>query len=129
VWGAPDGNPWLTLFVGAVLQNGHTPQGDPFGPGGPFSLAELERNRELLGGGGFSDVKVEEIAGEMHFNSFDDYWGLQREVSGPVALLIQSLAAGEVDAIRASLEPIVEPFKSGNGYTFPWLAVAASGSS
>jgi SAM-dependent methyltransferase len=126
VWGSPDRNPWLTMFVGAVLQNGHTPEGDPFGPGGPFSLAEPERNRELLGDAGYSDVTVEEIAGAMHFDSFDDYWKLQREVSGPVALLIQSLAADEVDAIRASLEPMVEPFKSGESYGLPWLAVGAS---
>jgi ubiquinone/menaquinone biosynthesis C-methylase UbiE len=129
VWGAPDRNPWLTMFVGAVLQNGHTPEGDPFGPGGPFSLAEPARNEELLAGAGFADVRVEEISGEMRYDNFDNYWTVQSEVSGPVALLVQSLPDGERDAIRASLESMVESFESGNGYTFPWLAVAASGRS
>lgn len=125
VWGSPDRNPWLTMFVGAVLQNGHAPPGDPFGPGGPFSLAEPERNRELLLGAGFSDVKVEEIVAEMRFDSFDAYWTLQSEVSGPAAQLVQSLPTEQVDAIRASLEPMVEPFRSGKSYAFPWSAVGA----
>ena len=129
VWGSPDRNPWLMMFVGAVLQNGHTPEGDPFGPGGPFSLAEPARNEELLGDAGFADVKAEEITDEMHYDTFDNYWTVQSEVSGPVALLVQSLPDGERDAIRGSLEAMVEPFKSENGYTFPWLAVAASGRS
>src|SRR5262249_49755777 len=39
VWGPPDRNPWLTLFVGAFLQTGHVPPGgDPIGPSGVFSL-------------------------------------------------------------------------------------------
>lgn len=129
VWGSPDRNPWLMMFVGAVLQNGHTPEGDPFGPGGPFSLAEPARNEALLGDAGFADVRAEEITDEMHYDTFDNYWTVQSEVSGPVALLVQSLPDGERDAIRGSLEAMVEPFKSENGYTFPWLAVAASGRS
>jgi SAM-dependent methyltransferase len=129
VWGSPDRNPWLTMLVGAVLQNGHTPEGDPFGPGGPFSLAEPSRNEGLLGGAGVTDVRVEEISGEMHYDSLDNYWTVQSEVSGPVALLVQALPNCERDAIRASLEPMVESFRGGNGYTFPWLAVAASGRS
>jgi ubiquinone/menaquinone biosynthesis C-methylase UbiE len=127
VWGAPDRNPWLTLLVGAVLQNGHQPPGDPFGPGGPFSLAAPERNNELLGAAGFSDVQVEEIAGLMHFADFEDYWELHSQVSGTLALLISSLPGDAVEAIRASLEPMLAPFESGTGYDIPSLAIGATG--
>jgi SAM-dependent methyltransferase len=123
--GSPDRNPWMSLFMGALLQSGHgPPAGDPFAAGGPFSLSPPGRSRELLGGTGFSDVRVEEIGGLMHFDSLDDYWNLQRAVAGPAALLIASLPAGEVDSIRAALESMVAPFKSGSAYEFPWLALA-----
>ncbi|MGH9014352.1 MAG: hypothetical protein ACRDZ1_10515 [Acidimicrobiia bacterium] len=109
-----------------LLQNGHAPPGNPFGPGGLFSLSEPERNRELLAGAGFSDVQIEEITGLMRFDGLSDYWALQTAVSGPVPALIASLTADEVDSIRASLEPMIAPFQSGNTYDIPSLAVAVT---
>jgi ubiquinone/menaquinone biosynthesis C-methylase UbiE len=126
VWGPPDRNPWLTVLVGALLESGHAPPGDPFAPGGPFSLAAPEANRELLEAAGFSEVRVEEIASEFRFEGFDHYWDVQSTVSGPFALLIASLSADEVEAIKAALEPTLSPFKSANGYDFPSLAVGLS---
>ncbi len=126
VWGPPDRNPWLTLLVGAVLQSGHAPPGDPFGPGGPFSLAAPEANRVLVEAAGFSDVRVEEIAGAMRYDRFDDYWGVQSTVSGPLALLIASLSTADVDAIKAALEPTLAPFRSGDALSLPSLAVGVS---
>lgn len=126
VWGAPDRNPWLTLLVGAALESGHAPPGDPFGPGGPFSLSAPAANRELLEATGFSDVRVEEIGGVMRFDGFDDYWNLQSAVAGPIALLIGTLSAGGVDAIKAALAPTLAPFQSGNAYSIPSLTVALS---
>jgi ubiquinone/menaquinone biosynthesis C-methylase UbiE len=127
VLGPPDRNPWMSLFMRAVLQSGYAPPGDPFGPGGPFSLSAPDANRELLEDAGFSDVRVEEIAGAMRFDGFDEYWNLQSEVAGPVALLIGTLSAGDVDAIKVALEPALAPFQSENAYSIPSLAVAVSG--
>jgi SAM-dependent methyltransferase len=126
VWGPPERNPWLTQFAGAVAQRGHAPLRDPFGPGGPFSLASPRTNRELLDGAGFSDVRVEELEAAFRFDSFDGYWKLQSEVSGPMALLLASLPAEEVDAIKTALEPSVAPFQVGTGFVFPSLAVGFS---
>jgi SAM-dependent methyltransferase len=126
VMGAPDRNPWLSLFMGAVLRSGYAPPSDPFAAGSPFSLAAVDRNRELLGGAGFSDVRVEGMNGLMHFDDFDDYWGLQSTVGGPAAILIASLSVAEVNSIRATLEPTLAPFKSGNAYDIPSLTVTVS---
>ena len=126
VWGAPDRNPWLTVLVGAVLQQGHQPPGDPFGPGGPFSLGDPDRNRQLLDHAGFVDAEVQEIPGVMRFSSVGDYWDLQSQVSGPIALLISSLPRDDAEAIHASLEPMLAPFASGDGYEVPSLAIGAA---
>jgi ubiquinone/menaquinone biosynthesis C-methylase UbiE len=126
VWGQPDRNQWLTTFVGAIAQSGHAPPGDPFGPSGPFSLAAAKTNRELLAAAGFSKVHVEEIESAFRFDDFDGYWNLQREVAGPVAVLLASLAPDEVDDIRTALEPAVEPFQSNGGLAMPSLAVVVS---
>jgi ubiquinone/menaquinone biosynthesis C-methylase UbiE len=126
VWGPPERNPWLTTFVGAITQSGHAPAGDPFGPTGPFSLAAAETNEELLAAAGFSDVRVEEIESAFRFEDVDGYWNLQREVAGPVAVLLASLAPDDVDDIRTALEPAVEPFRSNAGLAMPSLAVVVS---
>ncbi len=126
VWGAPERNPWLTSLAGAVMQNGHQPAGNPFGPGGPFSLAAPDSNRDLLAAAGFSDIHVEEIEGVMHYDTFDEYWDLHSQVSGPIALLISTLGADDVDHIRMTLQPMLAPFESASGYDLPSLAVAAA---
>src|SRR5437867_1279158 len=128
VWGPPDRNPWLTLLVGAVLQHGHAPPGggDPFGPGGPFSLADPDTNRELLASAAFEDVEVEELPGAMSYESFDQYWDIQSTIAGPIAVLVATLPDEESRAIRDSLELMVAPFQAGDGYEIPSLAIAVS---
>ena len=128
VWGPPDRNPWMSLMAMAVMQNGHQPPGNPFEPGGPFCLADPDRNRELVRGAGFGDVTVEELAGTFRFDSFDDYWTVQSEVSGPLALLVSSLPDEQVRAVREKLEPMLAPFRSGDGYELPSLAVCVAAS-
>jgi SAM-dependent methyltransferase len=128
VWGPPESNPWLTLFVGAVLEQGLAPPGDPFGPGGPFSLAVPDRYRELAASAGFTEIRVEDVRGAMAFADFDQYWDVQSSVSGPIALLVSSLAAEDVEAIRSTLEGRVASFRTGEGLVIPWHAVAVAAS-
>jgi len=126
VWGPPDRNPWMTLLVGAVLQNGHQPPGNPFGPGGLFSLADPAENHALLEAAGFAEIQAEELPGAMSFADFDDFWNLQSAVAGPIALLISSLPSDGVDAIRHTLEPMLDEFENANGFELPSLAVGVS---
>jgi ubiquinone/menaquinone biosynthesis C-methylase UbiE len=126
VWGPPDRNPWMTLMAMAVMQNGHQPAGNPFEPGGPFCLADPDRSRELVRDAGFGSVTVEELACKFRFDSFDEYWTVQSEVSGPLALLVSSLADEQVQAVRETLEPMLAPFRVGDGYELPSLAVAVA---
>ena len=123
VWGAIDRNPWITVLVGAVLQHGHTPGGDPFGPGGLFSLAEPERNKQLATDAGFADIGVEEVSGAMQADSLDDYWDFQSSISGPVATLLATLSLDERDAIRAAFKSAAEPYRASDGYRLPFCAV------
>ncbi len=126
VWGPPDRNPWMTLLVGAVLQHGHQPPGNPFGPGGPFSLVDPAGNHALLEPAGFADIEVAELPGSMAFTGFEDFWTLQTEVSGPIAMLIASLPPDDQAAIRRTLEPMLTDFQSPDGYEVPSFAIGVS---
>jgi ubiquinone/menaquinone biosynthesis C-methylase UbiE len=125
-WGPPDRNPWLTLFAGAFLQTGHAPPGDPLGSSGVFSLAAPDANHEILDAAGFSDVRVEEIPCQLPYDDFEHYWAVQSTVAGPFAILVRSLPADEVEAIKAALKPTLAPFRSGDALSIPSLAIGAS---
>lgn len=126
VWGLPRRNPWLTALGTALGQSGHLAVGDAFGQGGVCSLAQPDRNRELLVAAGFSDIRIEEIPGVMRFEDLDDYWDLQSQVAGAMALLAGSLPAAEVARVRDYLEVILAPYESLGGYDLPSLAVVVS---
>jgi SAM-dependent methyltransferase len=127
VWGPPDRNPWIVVLIGALLQCGHTPGGDPFGAGGPFSLGEAGANETLLGDAGFTDVVVEETTGVMGYADVDDYLEVQGSLAGPVAVLIASLSPEETAALRDALAAGCEPYRSGDGIELPWVALGVTG--
>src|SRR5205085_5184171 len=124
VWGPMDRNHWLTDLVGALLQHGHAPQGDPLGPGGVFSLAGPQANRDLLTEAGFTDIEIEEIPGTMAYESFDEYWDVQTAVAGAISGLVRSLSDEQRAAVKATLEEMLAAFASTDGsYDLPSLAV------
>lgn len=125
-WGLPEHNPWIFQIIAALLQNGVTPPGDPFAPGGIFSLATPESNHALVAGGGFTDITVEKLSGTMAFDDADDYWTHITAVAGPVAELVGSLDGAQVDAVRATLDPSLAPFERDGVLAVPWLAVVTS---
>jgi len=122
VWGPIDRNPWITLIAAALLQIGH-PGGDPFGPGGMFSLSEPEHNVRLATDAGFVDPEVEEIGGAMQADSLQDYWNFQTSISGPVATLLATLSAHERDAVQAGFHAAAQPYRTADGYRLPYCAV------
>lgn len=127
VWGPFDRNGWLTHLVGALLQHGVAPPGDPFGPGGPFSLPDAQKNRELATGAGFTDVDVVEFAGTMEYADIDDYFTVQTAVSGPVSGLVAALSDEQRAEIKETLAGIVAPFRTdAGGYRFDTLSLGVS---
>ena len=125
-WGAPDRNPWLFQIAVALLQHGHAPEGDPFAPGGVFSLADPARNRELAESAGFTDVQVHEIQGSMRFADADTYWSFNTSVAGPIAAIVDSLSEDETAAVRSTLAGSLSAFQKNGELEFPWLVVGTS---
>ncbi len=126
VFGPPQRNQWMTLLGTALAQCGHRMPGDPRGPGGAFSLCDPDRNRDLLSAAGFAEVEEEEIAGAMHFDSFEDYWNVQTQVSGRFASVIASLTDDETDLVRSTLRDIAGPYSRDGAYDLPTFAVVVS---
>ncbi|MDQ3957408.1 MAG: class I SAM-dependent methyltransferase [Actinomycetota bacterium] len=123
VWAGPETNPWVTVTGMTMMQLGHEPRRDPFGPGGMFSLAGHDTIRTMLENAGFSDVTLEEMPVNWTYGSFDEAWGFMTQVAGAVAALVKELPGEEVERLRSALERNVEPFRTGPGLTLPGTTI------
>lgn len=123
VWGGPESNPWVTVPGMTMMQLGHEPSGDPFEPGGIFSMSDPERITAMLEGAGFTDVTIEEMPVPWHFATFDEDWEFMTHVAGPIARAMQDLPDEEIQKIRSALEANLEPFKTESGVTTPGLTI------
>ena len=126
VFGTRDGNPWITTLVDAIEETGHRLSSDMFGPGGSFfSLADHDRNRELLTAAGFADVHVDEIGDPRTYDDFDEYWDHHTHVTGPIAVLAETLSPDEAEVVREALRSKLARFQSSAGYEIPSAVVVA----
>lgn len=119
VWGGPADNPWVTLMGMVLTQRGMPPQGDPFGPGGMFSLSEHARIEKMLTDAGYDKVEIEDMAVSWDFQDFDEFWAFLTELAGAIAALIAELDDDEVASLRTDIKAAAESFRSGDGYSFP----------
>jgi SAM-dependent methyltransferase len=118
---APDRNPWAGLVGVAALQCGHAlPPGDPFGPGGMFSLASEEKNRTMVEQAGFTDVATGTMSVPQRYEDFESYWRLRREASGMTQRLLAALEPDQIDAIHDTAEELAAGFRRPDGtFEFP----------
>ena len=123
VWGGPEQNPWITVTGMTMMQLGHQPGGDPFGPGGMFSMSDHEKIRSMLTSGGFRDIEISEMPVEWTFDSFDEGWAFMMQVAGALAALVKELPREKVAEFRSALEANEEPFRDESGLTLPGVTV------
>ncbi|MGH2759204.1 MAG: class I SAM-dependent methyltransferase [Actinomycetota bacterium] len=123
VWAGPDRNPWIMAAGMSVIQNGVELPGDPFGPGGMFSLSDPEVFRQRVAAAGFSHVDIELVENPFEFTDFDEFWKQPSEIAGPIANIIAKLPEDRVAAIKQSYRTLSEPFRDGEAYRPPALTV------
>lgn len=123
VWAGPEKNPWITTTGMTMMQLGYEPPGDPFGPGGIFSLSDHDSIRSLLTGAGFTDVVIEEMPVDWKFESFDDSWEFTTGVAGALAAMVRELPPDKVQEFRTALERNEERFLTDEGLVTPGVTV------
>ena len=97
---------------------------DPSGPG-PFSMAGEGRTERLLADAGFADVRLEQVAVTFTVRDVEDYVAIHTDTSGPMALVLSALDAGERRALTERLRPALAPFRTATGCALPGVTVCA----
>jgi SAM-dependent methyltransferase len=126
VWAGPEKNPWVTLTGMVMTQRGYAPQGDPFGPGGMFSMADHDVIRSMLKKAGFRDARIEDLDVRWTFADFDEFWSFLTEMAGAIAAIIEDLPPEEIRRLQEALKEALEGYRADDGYTMPGVAINAS---
>lgn len=126
VWAAPDRNPWVMIVGMSVMQNGIELPGDPFGPGGMFSLSDPDVFGQRVSDAGFKDVEVEVLENPFEFADFEEFWKQPSEIAGPIAVIIAKQEPDMVAKIKESYRVLAEPFREGEKYRPPAVSVCVT---
>jgi len=127
VWSTAPRNPWISVAGRILDERGHTPPPEPDAPG-PWALADPERLRDLLEGGGFAAAHIEEVPILLRYDDVDDFIAVSTETSGMLARVWAEVPGSEHEAIAARLAEDFAPFAVDDGYVLPGVAVVASAS-
>ncbi len=101
VWDEPAKNPYFTLLQ-QVLAEFVPPTAPENGPG-PFRLSAPGALQSALHTGGLEDMKVESVEAAMTFESVDEYWDVQSELSPALKAAVKTLAEPELAKLRAAV--------------------------
>jgi ubiquinone/menaquinone biosynthesis C-methylase UbiE len=123
VWGGPEKNPWVTVTGMTMMQLGHQPGRDPFGPGGMFSMSDPMKLRAMVEGAGFTDVEVEEMPVVWRYASFDESWEFMTSVAGAIASAVKEFPAEQVKKLRSALEGNLKQYTTDSGIELPGLTI------
>ena len=123
VWGTPEQNPWVTVTGMTMMQLGRPPSGDPFGPGGMFSLADHDRIRSMATAAGFHEVEIDEMPVSWNYASFDEAWAFMTEVAGAIATAVKEMPSDEISELRSRLEENLQSFATDGALSLPGVTI------
>jgi SAM-dependent methyltransferase len=125
VWADPEDNDWITAPGRSALELGLVERPDPEAPG-PFRLSQEGLLGSVLEDAGLDVDTVEDVAIVWRAPSLSDWWGVARDTSRTLALILERATADEEAAIRAGAERRLERYvQQDDSLAVPGLARVA----
>lgn len=91
-----------------------------------FALGDPEATTSLARSAGFSSVACEQVSLHYRLADSDDLRSYVSEFTGPVAMTISGLAAGERSQVLAETERRAEKYRDGTSPPRFWCSAARS---
>ncbi|MFN3230712.1 MAG: class I SAM-dependent methyltransferase [Alphaproteobacteria bacterium] len=116
-WQPIDRNPWLSLQLQAVLPFVDPPEPQEPDAPGPFSLADPDRIRAVLKGGGFTSINISPFAPDIILGATHDLddavdFGLEM---GPAGGLLEGADEATVAKAKAAVRDALAPHHGSDG--------------
>ena len=114
VWADAALNDWMTAPGRTALELGLTEPPDPEAPG-PFRLADPDRLRGVLEGGGLAVDVVEDVPILWRVPSLGEWWGVARDTSRMLSLILEAATPEQGQALREGAERRLERYVEPDG--------------
>ena len=127
-WAAREENPWAAAPVDELVAFGAI---DPpnFDEPNMFALRDVERIRALLEDTGFTEIAIEQIPVVFRYQSLDDWWDTQLDISTTLARAVGELSPARRDDLRDALDARLAPYVAEDGsVALPGLTHVAAAS-
>lgn len=123
--GLPE-NPWMGAPVAAAFSVLTPPEKPEPGAPGPFSLADPERLKQILGGAGFVDVELRAVDELLNLGDLEPALDFMTKM-GPAADPLKEAPADVRDEAIAAMRAALEAGKTAEGIVMPgaiWIVEA-----
>jgi len=129
-WQALPKNPWLFVPLQAAAPHLTLPPPPAPDAPGPFSFADAERVRGILGGAGFEEIAFEDVQQKLTIGgagSVDDAVRFLIEGVGPTSAALRDAAPEVRDRVRAAVRDALAPMVTPSGVqagSAAWIVTA-----
>lgn len=113
-WGPPERVPFLAVPMATVTKFLEVPPPPPGTPG-PMSRPTPAALGGLLGGGGFSDVEVDQMEVTFEFASAEEFTRHVQAIAAPIAKLVRPLAPDVQQRVWAAVTDAAQTHASEDG--------------
>ena len=113
VWATPDRVPLVTIMLEALV---HYLPDERKVIERVFSLSDPRHLASLIEGAGFAEVSATRATRELHFRSFEDYWGPVEDGGSRASAPYRELPRDAQENIRAEVRRRLGAFASGGRF-------------
>ena len=126
VWGAPEKNSWATTIMGAIAANVEMPTTPRDAPG-LFRCATPGLMTEAYREVGLENVAETEVAGDLLFESAEQYWNFMTSVAAPVVAGLAKADEPTREKIRRTVHELAQQTSNDGQARLHWSALVICG--
>ncbi|KAA0911522.1 class I SAM-dependent methyltransferase [Pusillimonas sp. ANT_WB101] len=119
VFSQPDKNPSVGILIQLALKHTGLTQGDPYQPGGLFSLSKPGTIDELFTRAGFQEVSTTVLSAPFNLPSSSAYMKFMRSSAGPIIQMLSKLGETERNAAWNEMEERLNIYNVADGWQGP----------
>jgi SAM-dependent methyltransferase len=125
VWDSPAKNPYSSILVRILRRHMEVPPFDPKAPG-PFRLSPPGELEAIFSAAGFSRVEVEALDVRWVYDSPEQLWQFNLDLSAPLREAARTLPAATLEEIRGEIFASLGEFTRGETIELPATALCAA---
>ena len=113
-WTDPQDNPWASVPQQELVKLGALPAPDLDAPN-MFAFRDPAKIEAMLADAGFSDIVVDQLELEWHYEDLDGWWDTQLDISTSLAAAVGAMTPAQRDDLRDAVDARMAPYVQPDG--------------